>query len=74
MKSTKLNLFKDLGTWDYALPQNWLDKFCERTGLNYHLVLSTTVWEYPEGSIFGRPNSCCQEVQDAIDAEVANAN
>lgn len=64
MHLTKEDLFKDLTcTFDYALPQNWLDHFCAvNFHLPYPLVLSTTVWVYPEN----KPLSACLEVQQAI--------
>jgi hypothetical protein len=56
-------------SFDFALPQEWLNSFanyCEKRGLgflSYHLILSTTVWTYPEN----KPVSLCTEVQDEID-------
>ncbi|MDX1373052.1 MAG: hypothetical protein R3321_11310 [Nitrososphaeraceae archaeon] len=68
-KVTKAELAKrlELGVFDMALPQPWLDKFVEDTGLDYGLVLSTTFWCYDKKSIFGFPVSGCSEVQKEID-------
>ena len=66
MNVSKGDLFKDffkVKTFDYALPQNWLDNFVNWSSLPYHLVLSTTVWIYPEN----KPMSICTEVQEKID-------
>ena len=52
--------------FDYSLPQQWLDDFVERSGLDYNLVLSTTFWVYPEGSTFGYPISGCHEVNSKL--------
>lgn len=52
--------------FDYALPQEWLNTFVEATGLDYHLVRSTTVCCYGEG-VVGHIVSACKEVQDALD-------
>lgn len=48
-------------TFDYALPQDWLNWFVKESGLDYHLVLGTTVWSYRER--MQGPVSCCEEVQ-----------
>ena len=56
-----------LKTFDYALPEPWLRTFCNKTGLDRYLVLSTTVWSYDVARVFGAPVSICMEVQDAID-------
>lgn len=53
--------------YDPALPQGWLDEFVRETGLDYHLVLSTTVWVYGQGDHFGKPISGCVEVQREIE-------
>lgn len=49
-------------SFDYALPQQWLDKFVERSKLPYDLVLSTTFWIYQPKARWGVPISACQEV------------
>lgn len=60
-------------TFDYALPQQWLDNFVDGPFMKiqfprmsreeiYSLVLSTTVWIYPKGSSFGGPISGCSEI------------
>lgn len=54
--------------FDYALPQQWLDKFTTLAKIDYNLVLSTTFWVYQEGSIFGYPVSGCTEVADKLRA------
>ena len=61
-------------TFDYALPQQWLDEFadwCSDNGLEnitYHLILGTTVWGYPETHrTFGCPVTCCCEVLEAME-------
>jgi len=33
-------------TYDTALPQQWLNDITEKTGADYHLVLSSVVWCY----------------------------
>lgn len=69
MNVTKEDLFKGLGfTFDYALPQPWLDELVARPGApSYRTVLSTTVWAYPPGLFMGKPLTVCTEVQSAID-------
>jgi hypothetical protein len=54
--------------FDYALPQQWLDKFTDLAKIDYHLVLSTTFWVYQEGSVFGYPVSGCKEVNQKLRA------
>jgi len=59
------------GSFDYSLPQYWLDsvtKFAIDSGrldVSYDLILSTTVWQYSNGH--GRPLTCCQEVAEIIE-------
>lgn len=63
-------------TFDYALPQNWLDEFsswCSKQpkgavdfthvglGVDYDMIASTTVWSYPANASSG-PVTCCAEV------------
>ncbi len=54
-------------TWDGSLPQDWLNDFVDKSGLDYHLVLSTTAWAYPPGYMMGTPISFCVEVQDKLE-------
>lgn len=64
--SSREKLFQDDAlTFDYALPQTWLDDFVKRSGLEYHLVLGTTIWAYL-GTVQG-PVSCCIEVQRKLE-------
>jgi hypothetical protein len=71
MKVSKGELFADYGkakSFDFALPQVWLNSFANyckqgQRELSYHLILSTTVWVYPES----KPISLCTEVQKEID-------
>ena len=71
MHVTKGELFKGVKcTFDYALPQDWLDDFstfCKSTGdiVTYDLIRSTTVWAYPKNgkySLYGLPLIACTEV------------
>lgn len=68
MQITKGGLVKIMGleNYDTALPQNWLDWFVKESGLDYYLVLGTTVWSYDDCN--GKPVSGCVEVQAKIDA------
>jgi hypothetical protein len=58
--------------FDYALPQNWLDSFVEKSHLEYHLVLGTTVWVYEKKGLKSFPVSCCVEVQREIEKEYSD--
>jgi hypothetical protein len=65
-EGSKGEVFAPLGRnkeiqFDYALPQQWLDNFVEKSKLPYDLVTGTTVWAY-RGFVEG-PVSCCMEVQ-----------
>jgi hypothetical protein len=51
--------------YDYALPQEWLDAFVKECGLEYHLVMMSTVFVY-RGQACG-PVSCVKEVQEALE-------
>lgn len=70
MHASKGDLFADLcETFDYALPQRWLNDmtdFCEAEGneVTYDMIRSTTVWVY--GKTETGPRSCCTEVANAI--------
>lgn len=70
-RKTKGDCFKSLIedgiTFDTALPQQWLNEVAdfakqENSKIDYHLILNTTVWIYPEG----KPLTCCCEVVDLI--------
>ena len=64
------------GSFDYALPQPWLDTFAAwcrgntwHINVTYDLILSTTVWHYPAypntGGCYSKavgPVTCCEEV------------
>jgi hypothetical protein len=68
MNVSKDDIFKELSiTFDYALPQDWLDMLANLPGApSYDAILSTTVWGYPPGNIMGIPITACIEVQAAI--------
>ena len=57
-------------TFDYALPQQWLDDFVRWAGLRpeYHFVLGTTFMLYSDkrGFRYGVPWSACKEVNSLI--------
>ena len=69
MNVTKERIFKGVDfTFDYALPQTWLDSLADKIySPSYNVILSTTVWAYPPGNFFGIPVTACVEVQQAID-------
>lgn len=70
--------FKGLDcTFDWALPQGWLDAFAEWCKANvpevtYDIIRGSTVWAYRDG--FGKPTTCCTEVFDAYQKYWANRN
>ena len=67
MNVSKDDIFKELSiTFDYALPQDWVDRLAMLSPVTYRMILSTTVWGYPPGNIMGIPITCCIEVQQAI--------
>ena len=65
---TKADLIKKAGlqdvTFDYSLPQGWLDHFSDISQFSYNEILSTTVWIYPEN----KPFSVCLEIQNEIES------
>jgi hypothetical protein len=72
---TKGELFQDLRdgnvTFDYPLPQYWLDHFaawCQvhAPAVTYGWITSTTVWAYGHDDMCGGPVSVCHEVQEAL--------
>lgn len=62
---SKLMGLEENGSFDYSLPQDWLNRQTEKTGLSYDLIRSTTFWVYDNNSI-GQPISGCTEIQDTI--------
>lgn len=68
MRITKEQLFKNMpDSFDFALQQNWLNNISNGNDKLYRLILSTTVWSYPAGCIFGKPFSACIEIQNFIE-------
>jgi len=76
---TELLGFKErFDTWDYALPQTWLDQFSKwietmdvnnkwwARNLDYHKILGTTVYAYGKEAKTGQAVSCCFEVNHAL--------
>ena len=67
---SKGELFADcVQTFDYALPQRWLQDFAdwcesEGNGVDYHMIRATTVWVYAKFDSY--PMSVCTEVANAI--------
>lgn len=61
-----------LETFDFALPQGWLNEVTkaieELTGDDrYHYVMMNTVWNYPEdNSLVGEPFFLTQEAADLV--------
>jgi hypothetical protein len=53
----------ELGTFDYALPQAWVDDVYKTLAIFPHGF----VWSYPEKSIFGEPFAVTQEAKDILD-------
>ena len=69
---SKQEVFEGLeGSFDYAMPQGWLNGFSDwcKTHcpeVTYDLIRSTTVWHYkPERDSMGRPCTCSLEVARA---------
>ena len=59
-------------TFDYAMPQNWLNGFADfcidrDSVVSYDLIRSTTVWAYPAtgSGVQVGPVTCCKEVYSA---------
>jgi len=84
MQVSKGKLFESVkDTFDYSLPQDWLNDFSQYCNLHqsiksienaYHIILSTTVWVYPKNNYFGKPLFACTEVKKAyIDMQFYNA-
>lgn len=72
--TSKEDLFKGMEvTFDYALPQTWLDTFSKWCtdhlpvcygAINYNLIRSTSVMAYPKDD-YARVVSACTEVHEA---------
>ncbi len=71
MALTKEELIKKMAiykiAYDVALPQDWLNDFVKRSGLDYDLVRSTTITAYFETATFMA--SGCREVMEILDEE-----
>lgn len=77
LNKTKRDLFLSMNcnppiAVDYALPQQWLNEFVKKTGLDYDQVRFSTFYAYPETSTFGLPISGCYEVNKQLDAKHFN--
>ena len=70
----KWELFQNDKSFDFALPQEWLNEFaawCQVNGrkeVTYDLIRSTTVWSYVNDKFAGRPLFKCKEVYFAYKA------
>lgn len=62
---TKAEAFANLQVYDTALPQDWLDDFVAKSGLDYHFVLATTVWCY-DRTFMGGPVTYSIEVYEKL--------
>jgi hypothetical protein len=51
---------------DYALPQQWLNAFVDKTGLDYQKVLYSTFWSYKGNTISGNPITAWDKVKEAL--------
>lgn len=77
-KVSKSELFEDSKfTFDYSLPQGWLDEFsdwCKKfvPDINYTIILSTTIWAYTEKNYFGFPVFGCLEVYETFISYLRN--
>jgi hypothetical protein len=72
MNITKTELAKRIGiecTYDKALPQEWLNKFVDTHGLDYHRVIFSTFMVYDERDYWGTPHSAVTEIQQAINKD-----
>jgi len=70
-RGTKADLIKDCGldkyTFDFALPQQWVNSVVDEYKLDYHMFISTTVFVYTEFYNHGIAVSCCNEIQTVLD-------
>lgn len=68
-----LQLEEGYDSFDYTLPQIWLDWFakivaCSKPEITYNLISSTTFWCYSKSTgVVGLPVSICIEVQKKIE-------
>jgi hypothetical protein len=54
-------------TFDFTLPQNFVNSMKLNNPLIEGFLVSTTVWVYEPGDNFGFPVSCCIEVQNFLE-------
>lgn len=72
IKRTKKELFEQFAdSFDWSVPQDWLDDFSAWCIVNYpnvtyDLIRSTTVWSYAQGNHFGYPVTVSKEVDTAL--------
>lgn len=69
---SKEELFRDSTfSFDYSLPQDWLNEFslwCKTFNIpemSYDVILSTTIWAFTEKNYYGFPVFGCLEVYEA---------
>jgi len=62
----------DLGTYDTALPQDYVDREEERSMRLWkqHFNTGEWVWHYPPGSLFGEPLNLLQAIKDRHGDEI----
>ena len=69
------NLLKDF-TFDYALPENWVQDMKSKLKVEYHYITCQFVWGYPKGNFFGCPVPLTEDAQRLIQMynQAANTN
>lgn len=75
MGKTKGELFEFMQdeSFDYALPQDWLNQTADGNDSVYHMIRATTVMHYPKTECCGVFVTVCKEVQQLLDRQ-ANCN
>ena len=75
LRCTKAELAEWMGlnriNFDFALPQEWLERFVAENALDYEFVLSTTFYAYPTAPIKAGIVSACREIDDLIGKEAS---
>ena len=72
MQITKTKLAELIGiegTYDAALPHEWLKKFVDDHSLEYHQVIFSTFMVYTKNDYWGTPYSAVTEIQQALNKD-----
>lgn len=54
-------------TFDYAIPQDWVNSVARELDIPSNQVANQFVWIYPDGSVFGQAGPLTEEAVDLLE-------